>query len=184
MVRLLALKKTDVKFPGNQRFKLTEKSRNVLYPEDCERPCKRCQTTTSRCWWHILFGQPKMNDVNKRIDENIVSGTDGVEENISRENFNLSWRVMVSFISNPAQNGVAEWMNRTIVESTQSIFSHARIPNDFRAQAANTSVYFRNPTTTLIVITIEEIRADRNQDKADVLNQRVADKGEQNCQTS
>jgi transposase InsO family protein len=45
---------------------------------------------------------------------------------------------------NPAQNGVAERVNRTIVETTRSMLSHAHIPNEFWAEAVNTSVYVRN----------------------------------------
>ena len=50
---------------------------------------------------------------------------------------------------NLAQNGVAERMNHTIVESTRSMLSHAHIPKEFWAEAVNTSVYLRNrsPTT-------------------------------------
>ena len=56
---------------------------------------------------------------------------------------------------NPAQNGVAERMNRTIMESTRSMLSHAQMPNEFWAEAVNTSVYVRNrsPTTALNGIT-------------------------------
>ena len=52
---------------------------------------------------------------------------------------------------NPAQNGVAERMNRTIMESARSMLSHAQMPNEFWAEAVNTSVYVRNrsPTTAL-----------------------------------
>ena len=52
---------------------------------------------------------------------------------------------------NPAQNGVAERMNRTIMKSTRSMLSHAQMPNEFWAEAVNTSVYVRNrsPTTAL-----------------------------------
>ena len=39
---------------------------------------------------------------------------------------------------NPAQNGVAERMNRTIMESTRSMLSHAQMPNEFWAEAVIT----------------------------------------------
>ena len=73
---------------------------------------------------------------------------------------------------NPAQNGVAERMNRTIVESTRSMLSHAQMPNEFWAEAANTSVYVRNrsPTTALNGITPYECLFEK---KPDVSNLRV-----------
>ena len=49
---------------------------------------------------------------------------------------------------NPAQNGLAERMNRTIMEQTRSMLCHARVPNEFWAEAANTSVYLRNRSLT------------------------------------
>ena len=39
---------------------------------------------------------------------------------------------------NPAQNGVAERMNRTVVESARSIISHSKMPNEFWTEAVNT----------------------------------------------
>ena len=54
---------------------------------------------------------------------------------------------------NPAQNGVAERMNRTVVESARSMLSHSNMPNEFWAQAVNTSLYLRNrsPTRPLLL---------------------------------
>ena len=73
---------------------------------------------------------------------------------------------------NPAQNGVAERMNRTIMESTRSMLSHAQMPNEFWAEAVNTSVYVRNrsPTTALNGITPYECLLKK---KPDVSNLRV-----------
>ena len=73
---------------------------------------------------------------------------------------------------NPAQNGVAERMNRTIMESTRSMLSHAQMPNKFWAEAVNTSVYVRNrsPTTALNGITPYECLLKK---KPDVSNLRV-----------
>ena len=51
----------------------------------------------------------------------------------------------------PAQNGVAERFNRTMIESARSMIYHARLPIEFWAEAVNTAVYIRNrsPTTAL-----------------------------------
>ena len=56
---------------------------------------------------------------------------------------------------NPAQNGVAERMNRTIVETARSMMSHSKMPMEFWAEAVNTAVYLRNrsPTTSLKGVT-------------------------------
>ena len=52
---------------------------------------------------------------------------------------------------NPAQNGTAERMNRTILETARSVMCHAKVPQKFWAEAVNTAVYLRNrsPTTSL-----------------------------------
>lgn len=51
----------------------------------------------------------------------------------------------------PAQNGAAERMNRTLVESARSMLSRADLPTEFWAEALNTAVYLRNrsPTSTV-----------------------------------
>ena len=43
--------------------------------------------------------------------------------------------------SNPAQNGVAEMINRTIVESARSMLTHSNMPNVFWGEVVNTAVY-------------------------------------------
>ena len=48
----------------------------------------------------------------------------------------------------PQQNGVAERLNRTIVESARSILSHSKLPNKLCAEAVATTVYVRNRVTT------------------------------------
>lgn len=51
----------------------------------------------------------------------------------------------------PQQNGVAERMNRTLVEAVRSMLSDAKLPKKFWAEALSTAVYLRNrsPTTTV-----------------------------------
>ena len=51
----------------------------------------------------------------------------------------------------PQQNGVAERMNRTLVESARSMIAHAGVSNIFWAEAISTAAYVRNrlPTTAL-----------------------------------
>ena len=44
----------------------------------------------------------------------------------------------------PQQNGVAERMNRTLVESVRSMLSDAKLPKKFWAEALSTAVYLRN----------------------------------------
>ena len=44
----------------------------------------------------------------------------------------------------PQQNGVAERMNRTSVESARSMIAHAALSNIFWAQAISTAAYVRN----------------------------------------
>ena len=51
----------------------------------------------------------------------------------------------------PQQNGVAERMNRTIMEGARSMLCHAKLPLEFWAEACSTAVYLHNrsPTTAL-----------------------------------
>ena len=44
----------------------------------------------------------------------------------------------------PQQNGVAERMNRTLMESAQSMIAHAGLPNRYWAEAVATTVYMKN----------------------------------------
>ena len=44
----------------------------------------------------------------------------------------------------PEQNGVAERMNRSLMESARAMISHANLPNSFWAEAVATAVYLRN----------------------------------------
>ena len=55
----------------------------------------------------------------------------------------------------PKQNGVAEQMNRTLVEVVSSMLSDAKLPKKFWAEALSTAVYLcnRSPTTGIQVKT-------------------------------
>lgn len=44
----------------------------------------------------------------------------------------------------PQQNGVAERMNCTLMESARSMIAHAKLPNSFWAEAVATAAYVRN----------------------------------------
>ena len=59
----------------------------------------------------------------------------------------------------PQHNGVAERMNRTLLESARSMLFHAKIPLRFWADAVNTAAYLRNrcPTSVLKGHTPHEI---------------------------
>lgn len=51
----------------------------------------------------------------------------------------------------PRQNGVAERMNKTLVESARSMIAHARLLKAYRAEAISTAFYLRNrmPTASI-----------------------------------
>ena len=70
--------------------------------------------------------------------------------------------------NNPAQNGLAERMNRTIVESARSMMFHSNLSVNFWAEAVNTAVYLKNrsPTTALDGITRYECLFNRKPDVA------------------
>ena len=49
----------------------------------------------------------------------------------------------------PEQNGVAERMNRTIMETVRSMLVDANLPHSFWAEAVSTAVYLRNRSPTI-----------------------------------
>ena len=51
----------------------------------------------------------------------------------------------------PEQNGVAERMNRTLMESARAMMSHAKLPNSYWAEAVSTAAYVRNRTPTTAI---------------------------------
>ena len=51
----------------------------------------------------------------------------------------------------PQQNGVAERMNRTLVETVRSMLSDANLPKRFWAETLSTAVYLRNRSPTTVV---------------------------------
>ncbi len=48
----------------------------------------------------------------------------------------------------PEQNGVAEWMNKTLTETVRSMLADAKLPQRFLAVALSTAVYLRNRSPT------------------------------------
>ena len=52
----------------------------------------------------------------------------------------------------PQQNGVAERMNRTLVETVHSMLSDTKLPKQFWAEALSTAVYLRNRSPTRFVL--------------------------------
>ena len=52
---------------------------------------------------------------------------------------------------NPEQNGVAERMNRTIVETARCMLADAKLPRKFWAEAVSTAVFLRNRSPTTAV---------------------------------
>ena len=52
----------------------------------------------------------------------------------------------VTISKNPEQNGVAECMNRTLVETDRSMLSHANLTHRFWGEALSTAAYLWNRT--------------------------------------
>ena len=57
----------------------------------------------------------------------------------------------VTISKNPEQNGVAERMNRTLVETARSILVNANLPHRFWAEALSTATFLRNRSPTKAV---------------------------------
>ena len=100
----------------------------------------------------IEFEASVTNDVCKAIG---TLRTDNGGEYLSTELQNYlkkkGIRHELTVPHSPQQNGVAERMNRTLVESARSMIAHAALPNIFWAEAISTAAYVRNrlPTTAL-----------------------------------
>ena len=52
----------------------------------------------------------------------------------------------------PEQNGVAERMNRTLVETVRSMLVDSNLPHAFWAEALSTATYLRNRSPTKAVV--------------------------------
>ena len=81
--------------------------------------------------------------------------TDNGGEYVSKEfeNYLKSREIFHEFTvpHSPEQNGVAERMNRTLVESARSMLSHAGLPKSFWAEAIATAAYIRNRMPTAAI---------------------------------
>lgn len=51
----------------------------------------------------------------------------------------------------PQQNGVAERVNRTLIETVRSMLTDAKLPHEFWAEALSTAVYLRNHSPTKVL---------------------------------
>lgn len=51
----------------------------------------------------------------------------------------------------PEQNGVADRMNQTLVESVKSMLSDSKLPHIFRAETLSTALYLRNRSPSVAV---------------------------------
>ena len=73
---------------------------------------------------------------------------------------------------NPEQNGVAERMNRTLVEATRSMLFNANLPHKFWAEALSTATYLRNRSPTKAVTPHESLTPARR-DEVEPVEQQV-----------
>ena len=85
--------------------------------------------------------------------ENIATlRTDNGEEHLSREFQELlkskGIKHELTIPHTSEQNGVAERMNRTLVESARAMIAHAGLPNAYWAEAVATAAYLKNRLTT------------------------------------
>ena len=64
-------------------------------------------------------------------------------------------RHKLTILKNPEQNGVAERMNRTLVETTRSMLVNSNLPHTFWGEALSTAAYLRNisPTKAITGVT-------------------------------
>ena len=88
-------------------------------------------------------------------------------EEAEGDSYRQRWRVHVCHVENylksegirhertvpktPQQNGVAERMNRTLVETVCSMLTYAKLPHKYWGEALSTAVYLRNRSPTKAV---------------------------------
>ena len=113
---------------------------------------------------HVLFIKQK-NEVLQKFKEfvnlttnltgkqvkNLRSDNGGEYQSICFDNYLKEQEIFhqTTVTDNPAQNGIAERMNRTLVEAARSMMYHANMPQKFWAEAVNTAVYLRNRSPTI-----------------------------------
>ena len=75
----------------------------------------------------------------------------------------------VTIPKNPEQNGVAERMNRTLVETARSILVNVNLPHRFWAEALSTATFLRNrsPTKAVCGMTPHEAWTGENHELTD-----------------
>eukprot|EP00794_Sanderia_malayensis_P014530 gene14530-biopygen11634 len=100
------------------------------------------------------------------------NGGEYVSDEFNQFCINRGIRRELTIPMSPQQNGVAERLNRTLMESTRSMLHHAKLPLRFWAKALNTAVYLRNrsPTVALSGLTPYECMYGK---KPDVSNLKV-----------
>lgn len=55
---------------------------------------------------------------------------------------------MLTIPHTPQQNGIAESLNRTLIESVRTMLTDSKLPHKFWAEALSTAVYLRNRSST------------------------------------
>ena len=73
----------------------------------------------------------------------------------------------------PQQNGVAERMNRTLVEASRSMMIHAGVSDEYWAEAVATAAYLQNRTVTAAIKSGETPFERWHRKKPDLKNVRV-----------
>ena len=107
----------------------------------------------SRCC-NVYFLKHK-SEVSEKFKEFETLRTDNGGEYLSGEfkeylkSRGIRYELTVPY--SPQQNGVAERMNRTLMESARAMIAHAGLPNSYWGEAVATAAYVRNrmPTTAI-----------------------------------
>lgn len=86
------------------------------------------------------------------------NGKEYVNNKLRKNLKELGIRQQLTIPHTPGQNGVAERMNRTIVEKAMSMLFGAKLPKTYWAEAVSTAVYLinRSPTKAVTGKTPEE----------------------------
>ena len=100
---------------------------------------------------HMHAESQSVNQESERSKLKILrsdSGTEYLSNEFKRFLADNGIKHELSVPYTPQQNGVAERMNRTLLEMTRSMLHHKDIPEHFWAEAVQTAVYIRNRMTS------------------------------------
>ncbi|GJR73578.1 ribonuclease H-like domain-containing protein [Tanacetum coccineum] len=132
---------SDFKMPDENQILLKVPRHHNMYSFDMKTPspakgfaCLIAKATSDESkLWHRRLGHINFKNLNKLVKGNLVRGlpSKGIKQEYSNAR-------------TPQQNGVAERMNRTLIEAARTMLADSLLPTTFWAEAVSTACYIFN----------------------------------------